>query len=172
MLSKHPHSFWEEDPFVEEYSKALDRPDQKAWAPLKINYTDELLYGPGGRPHWEFQTAIRTLATSADQIVLMNPLEIEYPHRMTLFWAEVGGMKRYLGVSVVISEIVSELQTARFQMLRKDTPITFIRAIARGLEFVTKPNNLDSVMVDQMVQAFEAGGFDSLAPEALRKSDG
>ncbi len=91
---------------------------------------------------------------------------------MTLFWAEVGGMKRYLGVSVVISEIVSELQTARFQMLRKDTPITFIRAIARGLEFVTKPNNLDSVMVDQMVQAFEAGGFDSLAPEALRKSDG
>ena len=91
---------------------------------------------------------------------------------MTLFWAEVGGLKKYLGTSVTVSEIVAELQTARFQMLRKDTPITFIRAIARGLEFVTKPNNLDSVKVDQMVQAFEAGGFDSLAPEALRKSDG
>ncbi len=160
------------DPRPNEYLLKSDWLEQQNVLPRKVNYTDESLYGVAGRSHREFQAAIRALTGTAKELAVLNPLEVEYSHRMTLFWCEVGQLKKYLGSSAVVSEIVAELQTARFQMLRKDTPVSFIKAIAEGLMFVAGAYNPNTAMVDKMVLTFEAGGFDSLAPEALRKSDG
>jgi hypothetical protein len=71
----------------------------------------------------------------------------------------------------VVSEIVAELRTARFQFLGKDTPATTMQAIASALCLVVEAKRFDARLVDDMVKALEHGGIDSLAPDALRDSN-
>ncbi len=102
----------------------------------------------------------------------MKPEEVEYGHQAALVWAEVGRCKEFIGISPVISEIVAELRTARFQFLGKDTPPRAIQAVALALSFAAEAKRFDTPLVDRIVKALEDGGIDSLAPDALRNSDG
>jgi len=84
----------------------------------------------------------------------------------------VGRLKEFIGSSPVISEIVAELRTARFQFLGKDTPTTVIKAISSALSLVTHAKRLDESLVDRVVEVLEAAEIDSLAPDALRNPHG
>jgi hypothetical protein len=98
--------------------------------------------------------------------------DVEYGHQVALIWAEVGRLKEFIGVSSAISEIVAELRTARFQFLGKDTPLVSLQALASALRLIVEAKRLDSRLVDEMVNALEVGGVDSLAVDTLRESDG
>jgi hypothetical protein len=99
----------------------------------------------------------------------MDPEELEYGYQATLVWDEVGGLRGFLGASPVITEIVAELRTARFQFLGRDTPITAMKSLASVLGLIAEAENLDESLVDRIVEAFEQGGIDTLAQDALRR---
>ena len=136
------------------------------------NYSEAALYGAAGSPIARFRSAIEALKDRAERIASLNPEEVEYGHQSALFWAEVGRLKEFIGTSPIISEISSELRTARFQFIRKDTPLIVIRAIASALHFIMEAKRLDTVLVDRIVETLENGGVDSLAPDLLRASCG
>jgi hypothetical protein len=81
-------------------------------------------------------------------------------------------LKEFIGTSPVISEIVAELRTARFQFLGKDTPPAAIHALASALRIIAEATRLDTALVDRVVETLDEGGIDSLAPEVFRDSDG
>ncbi len=91
---------------------------------------------------------------------------------MTLLWADVARLNEFMGASTAISEIVAELRTARFQFLGKDTPESVLHALRAALKVVAEARRLDEGVVDRVVETLEAGGIDSLAPDALRDGDG
>jgi hypothetical protein len=119
-----------------------------------------------------FRSAIRTLKARADRTGSVTPDEVEYGHQAALVWAEIGRLKEFIGTSAVISELIAELRTARFQFLGKDTPTVAMQAVASALRLITEAHRLDTSLVDRVVEVLEAGGIDSLAPDALRDSDG
>jgi len=134
------------------------------------NYTEEALYGAASSPLPHFRSAIRSLAMKSAQIAALDQDDVEYDYQITLFWADVGRLKDFLGVSAHVSELVSEFLTARFQFIGKDTPQSAIAAIARGLSIASEARRLDSAVVERVVDALETGGMDSLAVDALRSS--
>ena len=101
----------------------------------------------------------------------MSPEEVEYGHQATLVWSEVGRLKEFIGTTAVVSEIVAELRTARFQFLGKDTPPAVIFALASAFRLVAEAKRLDTALVDRVVKTLEAAGIDPLAPEILRDAD-
>ena len=131
-------------------------------------YSEDDLYGASGSPTPRFRLALRDLAGRAEKIGHLAVDETEYAHQVSLFWADVSGLKEFLAISPVIAEIVAELRTARFQVIGKDTPVEFINAVAAALALVAKAPRFDSDLVDQMVERMEQGGFDSWAPDTLR----
>jgi len=135
-------------------------------------YSEEALYGAAGSPLVRFRAAIQALKVHAESAASMKPEEVEYGHQVALLWAEVGRFQEFIGISPVISEIVAELRTARFQFLGKDTPLTAMQAVASALSLVAEARRFDVPLVDRIVKALEHGGIDSLAPDALRDSDG
>ncbi len=134
-------------------------------------YSEAQLYGASGSPIPRFRFALRALASNAVKISMLDPDAVEYAHQVALFWADIGKLKDFLSVTPVISEIVAELRTARYQMLGKDTPVVFIKAVAEGLNLVASAPRFDTELVDSMVETMERGGFDSFAPNALKSSD-
>lgn len=157
---------------------AIRRNDQlgdEVFGPKRLyvgNYSDEALYGAAGSPLARFRSAIGALKVRAGRTASLNPEEVEYGHQAALLWAEVGRLKEFIGTSAVISEIVAELRTARFQLLGKDTPPAAIQAVATALRLVAEAKRLDAALVDRVVQTLEEGGIDSLAPDALRDPSG
>jgi hypothetical protein len=135
------------------------------------SYTESTLLAKAFNPQGRFVAALRNVSDKAESILSLDPTDIQYCNDTTLFWADVVALKSFLGSSLVIDEILAELLTARFQMLRRDTPPEFLRAIREGLKIVLSTKTLDTTLVIRMVTAFDQGGFDSFAPEALRKSD-
>jgi hypothetical protein len=133
---------------------------------------EEALYGAAGSPLARFRAAIQALKARAANTASMRPDEIEYGHQAALVWAEVGRLKEFIGISPMISEIVAELRTARFQFLGKDTPPTAMQAVASTFKLVAEAKRFDPPLADRVVKALELGGIDSLAPDALRNSDG
>jgi hypothetical protein len=136
------------------------------------NYPEETLYGAAGSPLVRFRAAIQAVKARAESAASMEPEQVEYGHQAALLWAEVGRFKEFIGISPVISEIVAELRTARFQFIGKDTPLTAMRTLASALNSVAGAKRFDAPLVDRVVKALEHGGVDSLAPDVLRDSDG
>jgi hypothetical protein len=136
------------------------------------DYSEEMLYGAVGTPFTRLQAAIRNLIPRAEKVDSLDPSQVEYSHQVTLFWAEIGRLKEFIGTSPAISELVAELRTARFQFLRKDSPPKVIRALACVFRLITEAQRLDTHLVDRIVGVLEEGGIDSLAPDSLRDSNG
>ncbi len=135
-------------------------------------YSEDILYGAAGSPMARFRSTISVLKTRAERTGSLGPDDVEYGHQASLLWAEVGRLKEFIGISPVISEIVAELRTARFQFLGKDTPPTAIQAVAAALRLIVEAKRLDTAVVDRVVAILEDGGIDSLAPDVLRDSRG
>ncbi|HXP60321.1 MAG TPA: hypothetical protein VN829_07515 [Dongiaceae bacterium] len=133
---------------------------------------EEVLYGAAGSPLARFRAAVQAIKARAEKAAPMRPDEVEYGHQAALVWAEVGRLKEFMGISPVISEIVAELRTARFQFLGKDTPPKAMQAVASAFRCVAEAKRFDPPLADRIVNALERGGIDSLAPDALRNSDG
>jgi len=157
---------------------AVRRNDQlgdEVFGPKRLHvgsYSEQALYGIVGSHVLRFRSAIQDLKGRAEKAASADPAEVEYGHQVALVWAEVGRLKEFIGSSPVISEIVAELRTARFQFLGKDTPTTVIKAISSALSLVTHAKRLDESLVDRVVEVLEAAEIDSLAPDALRNPHG
>ena len=157
---------------------AIRRNDQfgdEIFGPKRLHvgtYSEETLYGAAGNPVVRFRSVIQALKVRVERTASVSPEELEYGHQAALVWAEVGRLKEFIGTSSVVSEIVAELRTARFQFLGKDTPTAAMRAVGVALGLVTQANRFDTSLVDRLVEALEEGGIDSLAPDALRDSHG
>lgn len=136
------------------------------------HYSEEALYGIAGSPLLRFRAAIQDLKSRAEKASSADPGNVEYGHQVSLVWAEVSRLKGFMGSSPVISEIVAELRTARFQFLGKEVPISVMRALFSALSFVTESKHLDTTLVDRIVDVLEEGGIDSLAPDVLRDPNG
>src|SRR5260221_4973420 len=109
-----------------------DRLGNEVFGPKHLlvgNYSEEALYGAAGSPVVRFRSAIQSLKVRAERASSVKPEGVEYGHQTGLVWAEVGRLKEFIGTSPAISEIVSELRTARFQFLCKDTPLVAIAAV-------------------------------------------
>ena len=135
-------------------------------------YAEDLLYGAGGSPIARFRSAVQALKVRAEKTGSVSSEDVEYGHQAALVWSDVGRLKEFMGTSPVITEIVAELRTARFQFLGKDTPPTAIQAVASALHLVAEAKRLDTALVDRVVETLDAGGIDSLAPDVLRDSCG
>lgn len=141
--------------------------------PLHVGtYSEEELYGAAGSPLLRFRSAMQSLKATADRTAQLDPDEVEYGHQTALFWADVGRLKDFMGSSTVISEIVAELRTARFQFIAQDTPKSAVQAIVAALSLVVNAQRLDTSLVDRFVDVMESGGIDPLAPAGLRNFDG
>jgi len=136
------------------------------------SYSEDVLYGAIGSETTRFRSAIKALAAAAGKVAAFDPDSVEYGHQATLFWADAGKAKDFIGTTAVISEIAAELRTARFQFLAKDTPGEFMSAMAKALHLVAEAKRLDEALVDRFVETLEAAGFDSFAPDALRETRG
>lgn len=132
-------------------------------------YTEEALYGASTSPLPAFFSAVRTLQTKAEGIRTIEENEIEFAYQVTLFWAEVNKLSQFLGVSASVSEIVSELLTARAQFVKRDTPPGAIAAIADALRILSEAKRLNSLIVEKITDTLETGGIDPLAVDALRR---
>lgn len=140
--------------------------------PINVgSYGEAELYGALGSSLFAFRRAVRNLAEKARSISGLDPCELEYFHQVTLFWADVGRLKEFLGSSLVLSEIVSEFQTIRFQYLGRDTPKAIVEAMARALEAIVSAKKLSVDLVDTLVGILEERGYDSLVVDSLRDSD-
>lgn len=135
-------------------------------------YSAEELYGAAGSPLAHFRSTVRTLLARAEAADAATPASLDYAHHVALLWAEIGRLSEFMGASTAISEIVAELRTARFQFLGKDTPESALHALRAALKMVADAKRLDEGVVDRVVETLEAGGIDSLAPDALRDGDG
>ena len=116
-----------------------------------------------------FRSAIQALALRAQSTSALDPGQNEYGHQASLFWAEVGELKEFLGLSPTVSEIVAEFRTARFQFLGIDTPAAAMEAVSIALKLVADAKQIDSELVDEMVEILEGGGVDPLGQDRLRK---
>ena len=144
------------------------------FGPARIHvgtYSTDELYGPTGSRLQQFRDAISALARHAATIVQLDGDSLEWAHQCTLFWVELGTLRTFLGTSATLSEIIAELRTARFQYLGKDTPVTAMKAMANALGLLVDAPRWDGALVDRFIDILESGGFDSLAPEALRADD-
>ncbi|MGE3311422.1 MAG: hypothetical protein AB7O66_15755 [Limisphaerales bacterium] len=134
-------------------------------------YSAEELYGAAGSPLRHFRSTVRALLVRAKEAGAASADSIERAHQVALLWADVGRLNEFMGASMAISEIVAELRGARFQFLGKDTPESVLSALHAALELVAQAKRLDEGVVDRVVDTLEAGGIDSLAPDALRDGD-
>jgi hypothetical protein len=115
-----------------------------------------------------FRAAVQALSIRAEAAANLSANSVEYGHQVALLWSDIGRLGEFIGASPAISEIVAELRTARFQSIGKDTPPARLHAAASALRHVADAKDLDSATVDRMVEILEDGGFDSMAPDALR----
>lgn len=144
-------------------------------AVLLGNYTERDLYGAGlGNPTIAFKSALGLLKDRADRLARLDPDDpdtAEYGHQAALFWADVGALKSFIGISPVVTELVAELRTLRFQFLRKDTPSAIFQGLARALGCLPESSPWTTLDVDQFVETLEEAGYDSLAIDALRPTN-
>jgi len=134
-------------------------------------YSETELYGAAGSPSSRFRAAIQALADNARRVSGLDPETLEFSHRITLLWADMGRLKEFIGTTPIITEIVSELRTARFQFLARDTPREMVMALANALKLLVEARRMDTGLVDRFVETLEQGGFDSLAFDILRPAD-
>lgn len=134
-------------------------------------YSDELLYGAARSPVLRFRSAIQALRIHADRTAALNEDGLEYGHQAALVWVEIGQLKQFIGASPIISEIVAELRTARFQFVRKDTPHPVMQSLAAALGLISEAKRFDTALVDRCVDVLETAGIDSFAPDSLREGD-
>ncbi len=144
------------------------------------NYSEQTLslYGVAGSLQPKFRPALRALAQHAHKITQIAVEEtgpeierIEYFYQVTLFWADIGKLKEFLGISPELSELVTGFLTARFQFIGRDTPVSAMKVLAKALTIAADANRHDTALVDQVVDTLDAGGMDSLAFDVLRKTD-
>lgn len=155
--------------------RSSDTLPSEIFGPQRISggtYSAEELYGASGSPLAHFRSTVRTLLARAEAAAVASPGGPGYSHHVTLLWADVARLNEFMGASKAISEIVAELRTARFQFLGKDTPESVLHALRAALKVVAEAKRLDEGVVDCVVETLEAGGIDSLAPDALRDGDG
>src|SRR6266536_1993462 len=110
-------------------------------------YSEDALYGAAGSPVMRFRSDLQNIKSRAERIASLSSDDVEYVHEVALIWADVGRLKDFLGTSAVISEIVAELRTLRFQFLRKDTPKTIIQALVSALSLIADAKRFDSSLV-------------------------
>jgi len=139
-------------------------------APVHLgSYSAQDLYGAGlGNPAIPFKNALGLLRDRATRLARLDPDTTEFGYQATLFWADVGALKSFIGISPVVTEVVAELRTLRFQFLRKDTPPPIFQGLARALGCFVESSRWDTSAVDQFVETLEEAGYDSLAIDALR----
>ena len=118
-------------------------------------YSEEILYGAAGSAVMHFRSVLQNIKSRAERAASLNLDDVEYAHEVALMWADVGRLKDFLGTSAVISEIVAEFRTVRFQFLRKDTPKTIIQALVAALSLIADAKRFDSSLVDRVVDALE-----------------
>lgn len=133
-------------------------------------YSEDVLYGVTGSRLVSFLFAVRALGSRAETATT-NQDETEYGHQVALVWTEVGRLKEFLGASPVVSELVAEFRTARFQFLGIDTPRPTMKALSAALHLVANAQRFDTSLVDRVVEAMEAGGIDPLAQDSTRDSN-
>jgi hypothetical protein len=134
-------------------------------------YRGEDLYGTDGSRIVAFKSALQGLRLRVEQILKIDAESVEYAHQVALLWSDVGHLKDFLGASPEITELVAELRTARFQFLRRDTPVAMLDSMAKALRFVGDSPRWNAEMVDRFVEILEEAGFDSLAIDGLRRTD-
>jgi len=134
-------------------------------------YRGEDLYGTDGSRIVAFKSALQGLRLLVEQILKIDAESVEYAHQVALLWSDVGHLKDFLGTSPEITELVAELRTARFQFLRRDTPVAMLDSMAKALRFVGDSPRWNAEMVDRFVEILEEAGFDSLAIDGLRRTD-
>ena len=134
-------------------------------------YRGEDLYGTDGSRIVAFKSALQGLRLRVEQILKIDAESVEYAHQVSLLWSDVGHLKDFLGTSPEITELVAELRTARFQFLRRDTPVAMLDSMAKALRFVGDSPRWNAEMVDRFVEILEEAGFDSLAIDGLRRTD-
>jgi hypothetical protein len=134
-------------------------------------YRGEDLYGTDGSRIVAFKSALQGLRLRVEQILKIDAESVEYAHQVALLWSDVGHLKDFLGTSPEITELVAELRTARFQFLRRDTPVAMLDSMAKALRFVGDSPRWNAEMVDRFVEILEEAGFDSLAIDGLRRTD-
>jgi hypothetical protein len=136
------------------------------------NYSERDLYGKGlGNPTIAFKSALSLLKDRADRLTLLDPDDpdtAEYGHQAALLWADVGALKSFIGTSPVVTEVVAELRTLRFQFLRKDTPPAIFQSLATALGGLIETAAWNTSAVDRLVETLEHAGYDSLVIDSLR----
>lgn len=135
-------------------------------------YSEEVMYGRRVAVSRQFQASIVSLRGRAERICQLAPDDVEYGYQVALLWADIGRLKEFLGPSPAVTELVAELRTARFQFLGKDTPVAAVQTLLRALGLISNAGRIDTSLVDRVVDILEAGGFDSLAQDELRETDG
>jgi hypothetical protein len=137
-------------------------------------YSEADLYGAFSNPTIAFKSALVLLTDRADRLAQLDPDDpdtADYGHQAALLWADVGALKSFIGTSPVVTEVVAELRTLRFQFLRKDTPPAIFQGLARALGCFVESSRWDTSAVDQFVETLEEAGYDSLAIDALRHTN-
>jgi hypothetical protein len=151
----------------------IDGEDIFKQQPVKVGtYSEDVLYGKEGSLRIAFKAELENLRAACDELARMEAASLEYAQQSTLTWARVGRLKAFLGKDPVITELVAELRTARYQFLRRETPGDFFRGLGIALRLVTESRRWDADLVDAFVEALESVGHDSLAVDALRTGDG
>jgi hypothetical protein len=138
-------------------------------------YDESDLYGPAlSTPKVAFKSALVLMKDRAARLALLDPDDpdtAEYGHQAALFWADVAALKGFIGTSPILTEVVAELRTLRFQFLRKDTPPTIFQALAVALGCFVESSHWDTSAVDQFVETLEHAGYDSLIIDSPRVSN-
>jgi hypothetical protein len=115
--------------------------------------------GPGvSNPPSAFHLLLAQLKARADRIALLDPDEMdtaEYGHQAALFWADVVGLKGFIGTSPTVTQVVAELQKLHLQFLRKDTPPAIFQTLATALGGLIGTACWDACAVDRFVKTLE-----------------
>ena len=141
------------------------------FGPTRIHgdtYTSEQLYGAVKSPIPHFRSKLRGLEAKAGEITKCEEYAAEYFYEVTLFWAEVGKLSEFLGASREVDEIITNLTTARFLFLGKDTPMAAIEAVGAAMKLATTANRITFAVADQVADVLEAAGLDLLVVDSLR----
>jgi hypothetical protein len=132
------------------------------------SYSSEQLYGATQSLIPHFRSKIRGLEQKVAGVTKCEEYDAQYFYEVTLFWAEVGKLSEFLGASREVDEIITNLTTARFLFLGKDTPMVAIVAVGAAMKLVTAANRITFAVADQVGDVLEAAGLDLLVVDSLR----
>jgi hypothetical protein len=119
----------------------------------------------------QFRATIKILAEKAATLESVPESSVEHAYQLPLLWSQIGQLKKYLGASPAISEIVAEFLTARHQCRGRDTSITALKSVKLALTTVFEAPRITDAVADRVSDLLIEGGFDMFSPDALRKED-